>query len=46
MRRHLVEHVSVSDLCGEYGIAPSVFCRWQKQRAETQAYLSVQVCQL
>lgn len=31
IRRHLVEKMTVSDLCDEYGIYPSVYYRWQKQ---------------
>ncbi len=31
IRMHLIEKESVSDLCDEYGIAPSVYYRWQKQ---------------
>lgn len=28
---HLLEHVAVSDLCDELGLAPTAFCRWQKE---------------
>jgi len=31
IRMHLIEKQSVSDLCDEYEIAPSVYYRWQKQ---------------
>jgi transposase-like protein len=31
IRRHLIEKQSVADLCDEYGIAPSLYYRWQKQ---------------
>ena len=31
LRRHLLEHVPVSDLCDEYDLSPNVFYRWQKQ---------------
>ena len=31
IREHLVEKKTVSDLCDEYGIHPSVYYRWQKQ---------------
>lgn len=31
IRKHLVEKQAVSDLCDEYGLAPSVYYRWQKQ---------------
>jgi len=37
LRRHLLEHVPVSDLCDEYGIQPSVFYRWQQQLFENGA---------
>ena len=37
LRRHLLEHVPVSDLCDEYGIQPTVFYRWQKQLFENGA---------
>jgi len=31
IRMHLIEKQSVSDICDEYKIAPSVYYRWQKQ---------------
>lgn len=31
IRQHLIENRSVSDICDEYKIAPSVYYRWQKQ---------------
>lgn len=31
LRRHLKDKVSVSDLCDEYRIQPSVFYAWQSQ---------------
>jgi len=31
LRRHFLDKVSVSALCDELGIAPTVFYRWQKQ---------------
>ncbi len=31
LRRHLLEDVSVSDVCSAYGIAPSAFYQWQQQ---------------
>ena len=37
MRRHFLDKVSVSDLCDEIGIAPTVFYRWQKQFFENGA---------
>jgi len=37
VRRHLLEHVPVSDLCDEWGIQPTIFYRWQKQLFEQGA---------
>lgn len=31
IRQHLIEKESVADLCDKYGLAPSVYYRWQKQ---------------
>ena len=31
IRRHLVERVSVSDLCDQYHLRPTLFYKWQKQ---------------
>ena len=31
LKRHLLEKVPVSDLCDEFGIAPNLFYRWQKE---------------
>ncbi len=31
IRHHLLEKESVADLCDQYGIAPSLYYRWQKQ---------------
>jgi len=31
LRRHLVDHVPVSDLCEELNLQPSLFYRWQKE---------------
>jgi transposase len=31
LRRHLLEKVTVSELCDEYGLQPTVFYRWQQQ---------------
>ncbi len=31
LRRHMVDKVTVSDLCNELGIQPSVFYQWQRQ---------------
>lgn len=39
LRRHLLEHVPVSNVCDEYGINPTVFYRWQKQLFEGGAAL-------
>jgi transposase len=37
LRRHLLEHVPVSDLCEELGLQPTVFYRWQKEFFENGA---------
>ena len=37
LRRHLLEHAAVSDLCDEYHIQPSMFYRWQQQLFENGA---------
>ena len=37
LRRHLLDHVPVSDLCDELGLAPTVFYRWQKEFFENGA---------
>ena len=34
IKRHLVDHVAVSDLCDEYQLQPKVFYEWQKQLFE------------
>ena len=34
LRRHLVDHVPVSDLCDEYKIQPTLFYLWQRQALE------------
>jgi transposase len=31
LRRHLLEHVPVSQLCEQHGIAPSLFYHWQRE---------------
>jgi transposase len=31
LKRHLLEKTPVSDLCDEFGIAPNLFYRWQKE---------------
>ncbi len=30
LRRHLIDHVAVSDLCDEYQLQPTLFYAWQK----------------
>jgi len=37
LKRHLVDKVSVSDLCDEYQLNPTVFYRWQKELLENGA---------
>ena len=37
LRRHLLDHVPVSDLCEQYKLQPTVFYRWQKQFFENGA---------
>ena len=37
LRRHLLDHVAVSDLCDELGLAPTVLYRWQKEFFENGA---------
>lgn len=34
LRRHLLDHVPISDLCDEFHIHPTQFYRWQKQLFE------------
>lgn len=31
LREHLIDKVSVADVCDKYGISPSIYYRWQKQ---------------
>ena len=31
LRRHLLEHIPVSELCEQHQLQPTVFYRWQKQ---------------
>jgi transposase len=31
LRRHLIDHVPVSDLCDEHQLSPTLFYTWQKQ---------------
>jgi transposase-like protein len=37
LRRHMVDKVSVSDLCNELGLQPSLFYQWQRQMIENLA---------
>jgi transposase len=37
LRRHLIDHVAVSDLCDQYQIPPTQFYRWQRQFFENGA---------
>ena len=37
LKRHLVDHIAVSDLCDQYSISPTIFYRWQKQFFEKGA---------
>jgi len=37
LRRHLVDHVAVSQLCEEVGLQPTQFYQWQKQFFENGA---------
>lgn len=37
LRRHLLDHVAVSELCDEYQLQPTVFYRWQKEFFENGA---------
>src|SRR5579885_1354278 len=37
LRRHLIEKVTVPDLCDEYHLHPTVFYRWLKQFFENGA---------
>jgi len=37
LRRHLVEKVTVSALCDEQGLRPTVFYRWQQEFFENGA---------
>jgi len=34
LRQHLLEDVSVSDVCDQHDLQPTVFYRWQKQLFE------------
>jgi transposase-like protein len=37
LRRHLLEHQPVSELCDQFGITPTRFYRWQKEFFENGA---------
>jgi transposase len=37
IRRHLIDKVTVSDLCDEYVLQPTVYYRWQKAFFENGA---------
>ena len=37
LKRHLIDHVPVSDLCDEYQFQPTLFYIWQKQFFENGA---------
>jgi len=37
LRKNLLEHIAVSDLCDQYGLHPTVFYRWQKAFFENGA---------
>ena len=37
LRRHLIDHVPVSDLCDEYQLSPTLFYVWQKLLFENGA---------
>jgi transposase-like protein len=37
LRRHLLDHKPVSDLCEELNLQPTVFYRWQKEFFENGA---------
>ncbi|MFH0982368.1 MAG: transposase [Planctomycetota bacterium] len=39
LRRHLVDHVPVPDLCEEHGIHPTLFYRWQENRRTGDSHL-------
>jgi transposase len=37
LRRHLVDHIPVSDLCDQQQLSPTLFYSWQKQFFENGA---------
>jgi transposase len=37
LRRHLLDHAPVSDVCDELNLQPTVFYRWQKEFFENGA---------
>ena len=38
LRRHLIDRVSISDLCDEYQLSPTLFYAWQKLFFENGAF--------
>ena len=40
LRRHLIDRVSISDLCDEYQLSPTLFYAWQKLFFENAPLLS------
>jgi transposase-like protein len=39
LREHLIDKVSVADLCDKHGLQPTAFYRWQKDLFENAASL-------
>ncbi|MCK4826931.1 transposase [bacterium] len=37
LRQHLVEKVSIADICDKHGLHPNLFYRWQKEFFENGA---------
>ena len=37
LRRHLIDHIPVSDLCDQHQLSPTLFYAWQKQFFENGA---------
>ncbi len=37
LKRHLIDHVPVSDLCDQHQLSPTLFYTWQKQFFENGA---------
>ena len=38
LRRHLIDHVPISDICDKYQLPPSIFYAWQKLFFENGAF--------